>query len=80
MTIRLKLQTTLAELEGIIADFKVKYHESGDNATKQLFNTLITETETVYKCLTIRATQLQDVELQYTKDGDNNARIFSDRN
>jgi len=47
MTVQKRVRTTLITLDGILADFNQSYIEASDLQTKDMFQTLIMQTEDI---------------------------------
>ncbi|NLK21623.1 MAG: DUF1657 domain-containing protein [Epulopiscium sp.] len=65
MPVDKKLRATLATLEGIAADFTVSYLETSDAQTKQMFEQLSTQTNSVIRKLKGRIEDIEEEEPQY---------------
>lgn len=68
MTTYNKLQSTIATLEGVVADFKVMELENSDNERKEFFNRLSSESEKILKNLKNRVNEVGNIENSVRKE------------
>jgi len=65
LTVGQKVQTTLASLESVAADFKSFALETQNQQAKQMFNQFAQQAENMVQGLKSRVEQLQEEEPQY---------------
>ncbi|MEA4825619.1 MAG: DUF1657 domain-containing protein [Clostridium sp.] len=68
MTVSKKIQSTLATLEGVAADFKRSCIESTENTDKEMFKMLIRDTEDILKNVEGRLEDIKNKEKEYRKE------------